>query len=298
MARQPPSLPAVHVARLATDEVAARRISDVLAETLDPAEATVAAFEKSGHWTVEMHFLRPPDEPAMRDLVALVAGNDAAEALTFETLAPRDWTKASLAGLKPVEAGRFVVHGRHDRANIAANRIGLEIEAALAFGTGHHGTTRGCLIALAEISKARRPRRIFDLGTGTGVLAIAAARLFRAPVTACDIDARAVAVAIVNARLNRVAGLIEIVHADGLAARRIRVRAPYDLILANILLRPLRQLAAPMARLIAPNGRIVLSGLLASQAGAALAAYRVHGLALERRIMLDGWATLVLRRRA
>ena len=157
MARQPRSLPAVHVARLATDEATARRIADVIAESLDPAESTVAAFEKNGRWTVEMHFLRPPDEAAVRDLVALAAENDAAQALTFASLAARDWTKASLAGLAPVEAGRFVVHGGHDRARIAANRIGIEIEAALAFGTGHHGTTRGCLIALDRSRQGATP---------------------------------------------------------------------------------------------------------------------------------------------
>ena len=140
-------------------------------------------------------------EAAMRDLLALVAGDEAARRLTFETLQPRDWTKASLAGLKPVTAGRFVVHGGHDRARIA--------------GTGHHGTTRGCLLALDRIARGRHPRRILDVGTGTGVLAIAAAKAFRTGVLASDIDARAVAVAKDNARLNGVPSLIEVAHAIG-----------------------------------------------------------------------------------
>jgi ribosomal protein L11 methyltransferase len=136
--------------------------------------------------------------------------------------------------------------------------------------------------------------RILDVGTGSGVLAIAAARALRAPVLASDIDPSAVAIAKSNAHLNRAA--VEIIHAKGVEARRIRRRRPFDLVLANILLNPLQRMAAPLARLAAPNGRVVLSGLLPAQANAALAAYRAQGLALERRIVLDGWATLVLRR--
>lgn len=291
------NIPEIAIARLAIDEARARRIADVIAESLDPAETTVAAFETNGRWMVEIHFVRSPDEPAIRALVALAAGDEAARAISFDTLAARDWTSASLAGLTPVEAGRFIIHGGHDRSRIGANRIGIEIEAALAFGTGHHGTTRGCLIALDRIANARHPRRVLDLGTGTGVLAIAAAKVLRTPVLASDNDPRAVMVAKENARSNRVASLVTVVLADGLGARSVLMRGPYDLILANILLKPLRCLAAPMARLTAPNGRIVLSGLLASQANAALAAYRAQGLALERRISLDGWATLVLAHR-
>jgi ribosomal protein L11 methyltransferase len=235
------------------------------------------------------------DREAVRDLVTDAAGK-AAGALTFETIADRDWITASLAGLAPVMAGRFVVHGRHDRRRIAANRIAVEIEAALAFGTGHHGTTRGCLLALDRILKARRPRRILDVGTGSGVLAIAAAKTRRTRVVASDIDHNAVLVARGNARANGVAPFVEIVHARGLDDRRILAGAPYDLVLANILLEPLRRLAAPLARLTAPHARVVLSGLLPTHASATLAAYRAQGLALERRILLDGWTTLVLRR--
>ncbi len=295
MTRQPTLTPAVRVARIAADEATAKRISDVLAESVDPAEATVAAFATGSGWTVELYFLRPPDEAAIRDLVALGAGRDAAQALTFETLAARDWTKESLEGLKPVDAGRFVVHGGHDRQHVAANRIGIEIEAALAFGTGHHGTTRGCLLALDRLARARRPRRILDIGSGTGVLAIAAAKALRTVIVASDIDARAIDVAKANARLNRTLG-ITFVHAAGLGARPVREPGPYDLIFANILLGPLKRLARPMARLVAPDGRLILSGLLSSQANAALSAYRMQGLALDRRTDLEGWATLVLRR--
>src|SRR5262249_54296023 len=213
----------------------------------------------------------------------------------------------------PVEAGRFVVHGAHDRARVRANRIGIEIAAALAFGTGHHGTTRGCLLALDRIVKAqrrqrdasvgataprKRRRRALPLALGTGVLAIAAAKALRRPVLASDIDVRAVTIARDNARTNRVGAVVEVIHAAGVPTRPFRARAPYDLIFANILLDPLKALATPMARLVAPNGQVVLSGLLTAQAGAAPASYRARGLALARRVTLAGWATLTLVRPA
>ena len=218
--------------------------------------------------------------------------------MRFERIAAKDWVAESLAGLKPVAAGRFIVHGAHDRAGIPPNRIGIEIEAALAFGTGHHGTTRGCLLALDRLCKSWRggkaAPRILDLGTGSGVLAIAAARALRRRVLATDIDAAAVRVARANARLNRVGPLVTLRHGGGVTAPAIRAQAPFDLVFANILLEPLQRLAAPLAKIVAPGGRIVLSGLLTAQANAALAAY--HAFRLERRIVLDGWTTLVLKR--
>ena len=201
------------------------------------------------------------------------------------------------------------MHGAHDRAGVPAHRVGIEVEAALAFGTGHHGTTRGCLLALDALLKRDlrfdRPRlhgpgrqgaRILDIGTGTGVLAIAAAKALRARVLASDIDRSAVDVARANARLNGVGALVEVVHAGGLSARRLRERAPFDLVFANILLPPLKRLAAPIARVLAPGAHVVLSGLLAAQAPAALAAYGAQGLALEACIPLDEWVTVILKR--
>jgi ribosomal protein L11 methyltransferase len=279
------------LARLACDENTAKRLSDTLAETLEADETAVAAFEApDGQWIVEIHFETPPDEAAIRRLIADVT--DAA--VTFDTIEAKDWVAASLADLKPVVAGRFTVHGAHDRAAVAPNRIGIEIEAALAFGTGHHGTTRGCLLALDGLLKERRPRRILDVGTGTGVLAIAAAKALRHGVLASDIDPEAVCVARENVMLNRCGALVECVCAAGVSAGRFRARAPYDLVFANILLPPLKRLANPMARVLAPDARVILSGLLAAQENAALAAYRPHGLKLVRRIPLGEWVTLVL----
>jgi ribosomal protein L11 methyltransferase len=287
------------VGLLETDEQSARRIADLAAESLSADEIAVALVDiGAGRWRVEIHFRAAPDEKIIRTLTAAAAGDAAAKALRFERVAATDWVRESLAGLAPVTAGRFIVHGAHDRARIPFNRIGIEIEAALAFGTGHHGTTRGCLLALDRICKSRSggtARRILDLGTGSGVLAIAAARALRQRVLATDVDGSAVHAARANAGFNHAGSFVEVIKADGVTAREIRGRAPYDLVFANILLRPLQRLATPLIRLTAPSGRVVLSGLLASQANAAIAAYR--GLALERRIDLDGWTTLVLVRR-
>jgi ribosomal protein L11 methyltransferase len=286
------------VARIACDEAAARRIADALGESLDADNSICAAFEdERGQWQVAVHFRTAPDQIAVRDQVALAAGDAAARALTFETVAETDWVRESLAGLAPVRAGRFTVHGAHDRARIAVNAIGIEIEAALAFGTGHHGTTRGCLLALDGLAKRWRFFRVLDVGTGSGVLAIAAARRLRRPVVATDIDPRAVAAARANARLNRAGGFVAALHAAGVRIRTVTLNAPYDLIFANILLGPLARLAVPVRRLCGCNARVVLSGLLPAQANAALSFYRAQGLALERRMALEGWVTLVLKRR-
>ena len=281
------------VARLVCDEATAKRLADSLSEHLDLAETAVAAFEGiDGRWNVEIHFEQAPDEAAIRRLIGEAGGP---ADVMFETIAARDWVAASLADLKPVAAGRFTVHGAHDRVHVTADRIGIEIEAALAFGTGHHGTTRGCLLALDGIVKRAFPRRVLDIGTGTGVLAIAAAKALRVPVLASDIDPEAVRIARENARLNGIAPFLEYLHAAGLGAPRFGTRAPFDLVFANILLPPLKRLAAPMRPLLAPGAYVVLSGLLAAQEQAALAAYRPHGLTLVRRIPLGEWVTLVLR---
>ena len=189
----PPHRP-TRLMRLVTDEMTARRVADFIMESFDPAETAAAAFENEAtlRWEVEVYFSDAPDEESVRELVGLAAGPEAAAALAFESIGERDWVKSALEGLSIVRAGRFAVHGGHDRDRIPVNAIGIEIEAALAFGTGHHGTTRGCLLMLDAVLKRRRPHRVLDVGTGTGVLAIAAARALRRPVASGDIDAVAV----------------------------------------------------------------------------------------------------------
>lgn len=289
--------PPTIVAHLTCDEATARRLASHLAESLDGDDAVCAAFAgDDGHWHVDIHFRTAPDDAAIEALVANAAGDAVAATLTFTTLAPADWVTASLAGLKPVHAGRFVVHGAHDRVHIAVNRIGIEIEAALAFGTGHHGTTRGCLLALDRLAKRSRPRRILDIGSGSGVLAIGAANRLRRPVLATDIDETAVTSARTNIARNGVAHLVTCRRGNGCRIRAVGENAPYDLIFANILLEPLQRLAAPIAALAAHGGHVVLSGLLPAQAHAALAVYCAHGLRLRQRLVLEGWATLLLRK--
>ncbi len=283
-------------ARLDGDETLVRRLADAVAESFESDAVAVAASEQARGWALEVYFRDPAAGGSFRALIAFAGGAAAANALVFEPVVAQDWVKASLEGLAPVRAGRFVVHGSHDRARIPVNATGIEIEAALAFGTGHHGTTRGCLLALDALLKSRRYRRILDIGTGTGVLAIAAAKAARIRVAASDIDPRATATARENAAANRVAPFVEIMTVAGVAPRRFRRRGRYDLVFANILLGPLRRLAPPAAALIAPGGRAVLSGLLPAHAAAVISAYRAQGLALERRLTLEGWVTLVMRR--
>jgi ribosomal protein L11 methyltransferase len=285
------------VARLDTDLIIAQAVADAVAERFALGDVAVSLSDAGrGRWQVAIHFRGEAKRERVRGAVAAAVGAEAAAALQFGSVEAADWVRQSLAGLRPVAAGRFVVHGAHDRTRVPLNHIGIEIEAALAFGTGHHGTTRGCLLALDAICKAMplaktRPR-ILDVGTGSGVLAIAAARALHAHVLATDIDAFAVRTARSNASHNRAGSLLSVVLADGVGARTIRTHALYDLIFANILLGPLKRIATPLRGLAAPGGRVVLSGILPSQANAVIAAYRP--LALQRRLDIDGWTTLVL----
>jgi ribosomal protein L11 methyltransferase len=287
---------ASHVLRLACDEGRARAIADIFVETFDPTETAAAAFEEPDGktWAVEIYFADPPDETGMRELIAAVSDDETARAARFEQIVKQDWVQNALAGLKPVRAGRLVVHGSHDRGGLRANDVGVEIEAALAFGTGHHGTTLGCLRMLDGVLKRRRPQSVLDVGCGTGVLAIAAARLLRQPVACGDIDPVAVETARANALANAAGAFVRPVVASGL--RHPALTGEYDLIFANILAKPLRLLAPSIAQAAADGAELVLSGLLGRDVAGVLSAYRGQGFALAQRIDIDGWATLLLRR--
>ena len=293
-----PITPATRRANFAIgDEQAARRVVDLLNESLLEGQAAITAFARSdGRWDVTMHFADPPDEDSIRGLVGLAAGDAVVQSIVFDTVEATDWVKQSLEGLAPVAAGRFVVHGQHDRARVPPNKLGIEIEAALAFGTGHHGTTRGCLLLLDHVLRSRMPRRVLDLGSGTGVLAIAAAKALRRRVLCSDIDPLAAAVAADNARLNGVGNFVESICAIGFSAPQFKARAPFDLVLANILANPLRQLATPLAAHLAPSAMVILSGLLPHQAGGVIAAYRARNVVLLRQLRIEGWSSLLMRR--
>lgn len=213
-----------------------------------------------------------------------------------QELADADWVALSLSGLPPVRAGRFFVYGAHDAGRVPAGAIAIRIEAGAAFGTGHHGTTVGCLTTFDTLLKGRRFRRVLDVGTGTGILAIAAAKTGSRTVVATDIDPVSVRVAAVNALLNRARCRFR--AARGLNDALVARAAPCDLVFANILARPLIDLAGDIARVVRPGGVVILSGLLRTQARAVRAAYVTRGFRFVRRLDLDAWSTLVMARRA
>lgn len=251
--------------------------------------------EDAGIETVDLYVDGDGEAEATR-LAELLAGAGIDETFAREALPDIDWVTKSLEGLKPVRAGRFLVHGGHDRDKVHANDLAIEIEAGLAFGTGHHGTTAGCLETIEKLVRNRRPRRVLDLGTGSAVLAIAVAKLARVPVLATDIDPIAVEVARENARLNGVGAYVRCVTATGFGHAEIAARAPYDLIVANILARPLMKLAPQMAAHLAPGGSLILSGILARQRNAVVATYAGQRFRHISTLTRGDWVTLHMMR--
>jgi len=253
---------------------------------------TVSAFESAAGWRVEGLSRDKPNHALLEAVLTLVAP---ASALILEQMPARDWLRENQAGFPPLRTGRFFIFGSHYRGAVPRTAIPILIDAATAFGTGEHATTRGCLLATDLL--VRRPRAILDMGCGTGILAVAAAKRWRRPVLACDIDREAVRVTSINARRNHVGGCVRAGIASGYARRSIARRAPFDLVFANILARPLIVMARDLACFLAPGGVAILSGLLARQAPAVLAAHRAQGLYLVARIALEGWHTLVVAKR-
>jgi ribosomal protein L11 methyltransferase len=294
---------AAYMMRLVSDERRARAVADLIVESFEPAEAASTAFETAEPWPgggkawlMEAYFGSEPDEAAVRALIALASDEATARAATFGLTERRDWVANSLAGLKPVRAGRFLVHGRHDRSRVKANDVAIEIEAGLAFGTGHHGTTRGCLMLFDRLLKRQRPIHVLDVGCGAGVLAIAAAKVLRRKVWLGDIDAIAVEVANANAQANGAGAFCRAVVSRGVENVRLREGAPYDLVFANILAKPLRLLAPSLAAATSPSGEAIVSGLILADVAGVLASWRAQGFALAERIDLEGWSSLRLRR--
>ena len=265
-------------------------------ENLDPEPYGVGAFEiedGSGLWEVGAYFLDPPDDLGL----ALLAAAHGAKAFAVSELPEIDWVAKVRRDLHPVEAGRFFVYGSHDADKVPEGRVALLIEAAVAFGTGHHGTTLGCLSALDRLAAAGlQARNVADIGCGTAVLAMAAAAIWPDQVIASDIDRVAVDVAQANVQANGLDGRVICVEAAGFDHPLLHERAPYDLVFANILKGPLVALAPDMGRHVAPGGRAILSGILNPQADEVIAAYAAQGFTVEARDEIGEWTTLVLRR--
>ena len=265
-------------------------------EALEPAPTGVGVFEVEdgkGIWEVGGYFLDAPDDI---DLALLSAAFGAGPFVVSE-VPDQDWVAKVRRELPPVEAGRFFVYGSHDAALLPEGRIGLLIEAAMAFGTGHHGTTLGCLRAYDRLlDDGQRFDNVLDLGCGTAVLAMSAARMGAAHVLASDIDPVAVEVALANVKANGLVGWVACVESIGFDSPVLRAGAPFDLIFANILKGPLIELAPDMAAHLAPGGRAILSGLLVEQADEIVEVYQGQGLALETREDLGEWSALTLRR--
>lgn len=256
-----------------------------------------------GLWQVDAYAAAKPDLPAVHAALGLAAAVSgvATPDLTVEHEAPRNWLAENLQTFPPIRAGRYFVHGSHIQGRAPFGTIPLLVEAATAFGSGEHQSTFGCLLALDDLARRRHPLRIghgraLDMGCGSGILALAMARTWKVPVVATDIDEESVRVTRFNARRNGVANLIDAFPGDGFKSRRVGEGAPYDLVCANILARPLCAMAKDLARSLAPGGRVVLAGLLSRQEPMVLAAYRMQGLRLERRYRLSPWSTLLLRR--
>jgi ribosomal protein L11 methyltransferase len=287
-------------------EIAETRCSAALAGTL--SELIFDLFSESGlivsaeeipdsgenpDWMIEV--IVPPGWSWGEFEPTLALACPAMPAFSLREIDADAWAHQPQPARAPVRAGRFLIHEETDTPTVPPGTIALKISAGLAFGTGHHETTSGCLIALGETLKHRQPRRALDLGCGTAILAIALAKATHMPVLASDIDPVAVNVARRNAAINGVAPLLRCIIAVGTKHREISAGAPYDLIMANILARPLMAMANDIAALLAPGATLILSGLLAGQAPRVAARYRAAGLILENRMTIKEWATLTLR---
>lgn len=272
--------------------------AEMIAEAIESAfveAGPVSWYEVDGGWAVDgFFFAEAPEEIETPARAALDAAGFAAPVTVEAVPDDVDWVAQSLEGLKPVIAGRFVVHGAHDKDNIPKGLIGLQIEANQAFGTGHHPTTWGCLTALSRLLDVYRFESVFDLGTGSGVLAIGIALKTKRPVLSSDIDPIAVEITIENAAINRAAHLVTSVTAAGFAHPAI-VGRKFDLIVANILADPLKMLSPQFRAHALPGAAIVLSGILRTQAESVMAAFRAQGFVRERHLVKEGWSTLVLR---
>jgi ribosomal protein L11 methyltransferase len=285
-------------------EALTRELPEV--EALDPPPVLLTSEpdpDRPDEWRLDAYFEAEPDDATLA-LVRRLVPSAAHLPAAAERVEQQDWVTLSQQGLEPIRAGRFFVHTPAHRHSIPADAMALEIDAGRAFGTGQHETTTGCLLALTRLAETGiSPRNVADIGTGTGLLAFAALRLWpAAQAIASDIDPVSIEVAAENAAINDLtlgtaAGQLELAVAPGLDHPRLAGRAPYDLLIANILAAPLIELAPALSAALAPGGRLLLAGLLRSQAETVLTAYRRHGLTLAFTIERGDWPTLTMRKR-
>lgn len=270
-------------------------------EAFDDITLAVSAFAPppgEQAWQMELLCDSTPDmtEITRRLLVLSMLHDIPTPTPAMQIVEQKDWVEHVSRGFAPITAGRFFVHGTHFSGEKPLGKTAICVDAGAAFGSGEHATTSGCLEAIDQLSQRRRFMRMLDMGCGSGILAIGMAKVWQKPVLAVDVDPIAVRVAGQNAALNQVSHLVHALESDGYAQEAVQRQAPYDLIVSNILARPLMRFAPDLARALAPDGVAVLSGLLAAQERQVLHAHRAHGLRLQRRIAKDGWHTLILSR--
>jgi ribosomal protein L11 methyltransferase len=283
-----------------TTELKAAEILDLMTPVFEDEDipiATTEVDEKKDIWEASVYLMTGEEADVRARFAAVLRSKFPDLAIEREVIPDVDWIAKSLEGLKPVRAGRFLVHGSHDRDKVAANDISIEIDAGQAFGTGHHGTTAGCLEMIETVIRSRPVGNVLDLGTGSGVLAIGARKLKNVPVLATDIDPVAVRVARENVRRNGIATGVTLETAPGFHSTAFARHGPFDLIIANILARPLIRMAPQLVAHLAPHGSVILSGILAGQRWKVLAAYNGAHLRHVRTIWRNGWVTIHLDRR-
>ncbi|MGV1752366.1 50S ribosomal protein L11 methyltransferase [Agrobacterium sp. CG674] len=284
---------------VSTTEVQSGEVLDLLSEVFgeeDIAIANTEVDEKRDIWETSVYLYANDEEDVRARVTEALASAFPHLTVEREIIPDVDWIAKSLEGLTPVRAGRFLVHGSHDRDKVRINDLAIEIEAGQAFGTGHHGTTAGCLEMIEQVLRSRTIRNALDLGTGSGVLAIAVAKMRPVPVLATDIDPIAIRVAKENAKLNGIVSGMSLETAPGFHSDAFRKHGPFDLIIANILARPLIKMAPQLVTHLAPGGTVILSGILASQRWKVLSAYNGMKLSHVRTLWRNGWVTIHLRK--
>ena len=271
---------------------------ELFQNALEPLVSAVSRQKRNGEWLVRAYTVEQPEPSLILGMISEAAEKAGISPpyVHIELLPQIDWVAQSLQNLNPIKIGRFIIRGSHTPECTNPSTIEIEINAGTAFGTGHHASTKGCLLALGKMTQSPTPKNCLDLGCGAGILSFAVAKLWKTKTMACDIDRNAVQVAKENATMNQVHCLVRCAVSDGFRSPIVRYKGPYDLIMANILFRPLVRLAPSTIYNMSPSGTLIISGILEQQKTAITATYRSLGLYLIRRFSVDGWTTLVMRK--